>query len=177
MATIKRINDHQLVRYAINRDLPDMLRIEKENSDYPLSEDEFLLKLKERTVIGSVYTNDDEIIGFLVYGVNRGFYDIVNLSIDKNWQRKGIGTNYVDVIKNKLDNSPSRDFIQTMVRESDLSLQLFFREQGLKGVLVFNEWFEDTSEDGYLMEFKKKKSGVYVPKNRVSEHLNGTPIW
>ena len=40
------------------------------------------------------------------------------------------------------------------VRETNLDAQLFFRAQGFRAVNVLRDFYEDTTEDAYLMQYR-----------------------
>jgi ribosomal-protein-alanine N-acetyltransferase len=46
------------------------------------------------------------------------------------------------------------------VRETNLDAQLFFRSMGFKAITVLHEFYEDTPEDAYLMQFRYRPSAA-----------------
>ena len=40
------------------------------------------------------------------------------------------------------------------VRETNLPAQLFFRQLGFRAVSVLRDFYEDTTEDAYLMQYR-----------------------
>jgi ribosomal-protein-alanine N-acetyltransferase len=40
------------------------------------------------------------------------------------------------------------------VRETNLAAQLFFRESGFRAVSLLRDFYEDTTEDAYLMQYR-----------------------
>ena len=51
-----------------------------------------------------------------------------------------------------------RTRITLKVRESNLSAQLFFRQQGFRAVRVLRSLYEDSGEDAYLMQYRLVKA-------------------
>jgi ribosomal-protein-alanine N-acetyltransferase len=43
------------------------------------------------------------------------------------------------------------------IRETNLSAQLFFRDLGFRAISLLRDFYEDTTEDAYLMQYR------YVP--------------
>jgi ribosomal-protein-alanine N-acetyltransferase len=54
------------------------------------------------------------------------------------------------------------------VRETNLAAQLFFRQQGFRAVSLLRDFYEDTTEDAYLMQYRCRSSEVEVAPNRIS---------
>ena len=100
------------------------------------------------------------------------------MAVDKEYQRQKIGKNLVEVLKDKLGSNTRRKKMILEVREKNLPAQLFFREQGFRATgEILKNCYEDSGEDGYVMEFRLDESKVYVPKNRISSCFDGKPIW
>jgi ribosomal-protein-alanine N-acetyltransferase len=47
-----------------------------------------------------------------------------------------------------------RSRIMLEVRETNLAAQLFFRQLGFRAISLLREFYEDTPEDAYLMQFR-----------------------
>jgi ribosomal-protein-alanine N-acetyltransferase len=52
------------------------------------------------------------------------------------------------------------------VRETNLPAQLFFRGMGFKAISLLKDFYEDTTEDAYLMQYR------YVPTAAEAGELN-----
>ena len=81
-----------------------------------------------------------------------------------------------DLVRSRLQGEPlsghwfvfcnqRRNRIMLEVRETNLSAQLFFRANGFRAVSLLREFYEDTPEDAYLMQFS------YVPEAFESSEL------
>ncbi len=46
-----------------------------------------------------------------------------------------------------------RNRILLEVRETNLAAQLFFRDAGFRAISVLRDFYDDTTEDAYLMQF------------------------
>jgi ribosomal-protein-alanine N-acetyltransferase len=53
-----------------------------------------------------------------------------------------------------------RTRVMLEVRETNLAAQLFFRSMGFKAITVLHEFYEDTPEDAYLMQFRYRPSAA-----------------
>jgi ribosomal-protein-alanine N-acetyltransferase len=55
------------------------------------------------------------------------------------------------------------------VRERNLPAQLFFRQLGFRAIAVLRDFYEDTTEDAYLMERRFTQAAeVLEPQNRIT---------
>ena len=76
-----------------------------------------------------------------------------NFAVAPEWRRLGIGTQMVMKLVGKL-SSHRRTKITLAVRESNLMAQLFFRAQAFKASKVMRNYYEDSGEDAYLMNYR-----------------------
>jgi ribosomal-protein-alanine N-acetyltransferase len=67
-------------------------------------------------------------------------------------------------------SSQRRTRILLEVRETNLAAQLFFRKVGFRAVSVLRDFYEDTTEDAYLMQYRYRpvESEIVLPINRIS---------
>ena len=55
------------------------------------------------------------------------------------------------------------------VRETNLAAQLFFRASGFRAVNVLRDFYEDTTEDAYLMQFRfRGEESAIVEHERIT---------
>lgn len=153
----------------IRRDLPAVLEIEQSCFEFPWTEDDFLRCLRQRNCIGMVVELDDEIVGFMIYELHTNRLHILNFAVAKSSIRQGIGSALVDKLVSKL--SPHRrNRIVLEVRETNLDAQLFFKSLGFRAISVLRDYYDDTVEDAYLMQFRYTEEimNELVPVNRIS---------
>lgn len=171
-STRERLDVH--IRWLIRRDLPEVLAIEEASFEYPWSEVEFVECLKRRNCVGMVAQHGQEILGYMIYELTRSGIHLINLAVAPSHRRKGVGTQMITKLISKL--SPDhRNRIVLEVRETNLTAQLFFRANGFRAVSVLRDFYEDSPEDAYLMEFVLESSAQARPVtgvNRVARYLN-----
>jgi ribosomal-protein-alanine N-acetyltransferase len=98
-----------------------------------------------------VCEHDDLVVGYMIYELHTRFLDL--LSFATRYRRRGIGRQMIDKLKSKL-TSQRRSQIRTIVRETNLPAQLFFKANGFLATEVLkNHYNEDTSEDAYFMQY------------------------
>ena len=165
------------IRWLIRRDLPEVLEIERDRFAHPWTEEEFLSALRQRSCIGMVAELDQRIVGFMVYELHKASIHVCNFAVASWANRQGIGSQMVQRVIDKLSQQRRRE-VQLELRESNLEAQLFFREHGFRAVSVLRHFYEDTSEDAYLMRYRldwvdEDFVPEYAPKNRISQYEIG----
>ena len=149
------------IRWMIRRDMPEVLRIETESFEFPWSEEDFIRCLRGRNCIGMVAEHDERIVGFMVYELNRTRLHLLNLAVAAGEHRRGIGRQMVAKLVGKL-SAQRRTRIVLEVRERNLPAQVFFRAQGFRAVSVLRDYYEDTPEDAYLMQYRYRPERAAV---------------
>lgn len=157
------------IRWMIRRDMPEVLSIEQADFEFPWSEEDFIRCLRQRNCIGMVAEHNDEIVGFMIYELHKNRLHLVNFAVHPDHQRHGVGRQMVEKLIGKL-SSQRRNRIMLEVRETNLAAQLFFRSMGFRAVAVLREFYDDSPEDAYLMQYRYQ--GAYeeevAPVNRIS---------
>jgi len=157
------------IRWMIRRDMADVLAIETESFEFPWSEEDFIRCLRQRNCIGMVAELDDRVVGFMIYELHKNRLHILNFAVAGQLRRLGIGTQMVAKLVGKLSEQ-RRSRILLEVRETNLPAQLFFRGAGFRAVSVLHEFYEDTPEDAYLMQFRYREveEPAIIPMNRIA---------
>jgi ribosomal protein S18 acetylase RimI-like enzyme len=135
------LNPIPTVRWLMRRDLSYVLRIEFEACADPWGEDEILALLCERNVIGSVAVLDPNgpgPVGYCIYSWDKRAWTILRLAVHPDFQRHGIGKLLVGRLVEKLNQRfcNSRDSIEHLIPDWNLSGQLFLQKCGFRGVSV-----------------------------------------
>jgi len=157
------------IRWMIRRDMPDVLRIERESFEFPWSEEDFIRCLRQRNCIGMVAEYDDQVVGYMIYELHKARLHILNFSVAKRMRRLGVGAEMVEKLVSKL-SIQRRSRITLEVRETNLAAQLFFRANGFRAVSVLRDYYEDTPEDAYLMQYRYRltTADTVLPTNRIT---------
>ncbi len=141
------------IRWMIRRDMPDVQQIERASFEFSWSEEDFVRCLRQRNCIGMVADVDDRIVGFMIYELHRSRLHLLNLAVHPAWRRRGVGAAMVRKLVGKLSQQ-RRTRITLEVRETNLAAQLFFRQQGFRAVNVLRNFYEDSPEDAYVMQYR-----------------------
>ena len=159
MARKPKLTPH--IRWMIRRDMPEVLAIEAAASGTAWTEEDFIRELRKRNCIGMVVQNggkrpgDGPILGFMVYELNNSRLDILNFAVHHNWRRRGVGTALAKKLIGKL-SAERRSRITLVLRETNLTAQVFFRSLGFKATTVIRGYYIEDLEvrDGFAFQFR-----------------------
>ena len=157
------------IRWMIRRDMPEVLDIESTSFEFPWTEDDFIRCLRQRNCIGMVAEHEERVVGFMIYELHKNQLHILNFAVHTDFQRRGVGRQMVSKLMGKL--SPQRrNRILLEVRETNLPAQIFFRDMGFRAVTVLRDFYDDTTEDAYLMQYRHVPADqeFAFPVNRIS---------
>lgn len=161
------------IRWMIRRDLPEILAIEQMSFERAWVEDDFLRCLRQRNCICMVCEHGEKVVGFMIYELQKGVLEILNLAVHPAWRGRAVGLQMVEKLKGKL-SCQSRWRLAIKLPESNLGAQLFFKLLGLRAVRVLPGHFEDTGEDAFLMQYDhrpdeyEQRTAVH---NRIAKHM------
>jgi [ribosomal protein S18]-alanine N-acetyltransferase len=165
----ERVRVH--IRWMIRRDLADVMRIELAGFEYAWTEEDFLRCLRQRNCIGMVAEQGDRIVGFMIYELHKNKLNVLNFAVASHVRRQGIGMQMVAKLVAKLA-SHRRSKISLAIRERNLHAQLFFRSLMFRATKVLKNYYSDSGEDAYLMEYNIPETDANVDTqlvNRVAE--------
>lgn len=157
------------IRWMIRRDMPEVLSIESRSFEFPWSEEDFINCLRQRNCIGMVAEYDERVIGFMIYELNKTRIRILNFAVAEAFRCRGAGSQMIAKLIGKL-SSQRRSRITLEVRETNLPAQLFFRATGFRAVSVLRQFYADTPEDAYLMQYRYRPEPqeAVLPLNRIT---------
>ena len=141
------------IRWMIRRDMPEVLAIESQSFEFPWSEEDFINCLRQRNCIGMVAEHDERVVGFMIYELNKTRIRVLNFAVAEAFRRHGAGSQMMAKLIGKL-SSQRRSRVTLEVRETNLPAQLFFRATGFRAVSVLRQFYADTPEDAYLMQYR-----------------------
>ncbi len=146
-----------LVRWMIRRDMPEILEIERKSFEFPWTEENFLCCFRQRNCIGMVAERNDRIVGFMIYELLQSQLHVMSFCVAPWARRQGVGSRMVEKLTRKLSQQ-RRQEISLEIRETNLSGQLFFRNQGFAANAVIRDHYQDTDEDAYVMKFQLRQT-------------------
>jgi [ribosomal protein S18]-alanine N-acetyltransferase len=156
------------IRWMIRRDMPEVLDIERASFEFPWFEEDFIRCLRQRNCIGMVAEHAERVVGFMIYELHKTRLHILNFAVGSHLRRRGVGDQMIDKLVGKL-SSQRRTEIALEVRETNLAAQIFFRESGFRAVSVLRDFYDDSPEDAYVMQysFQADEGALILPLNRI----------
>lgn len=149
------MNPH--IRWAIRRDMPEVLAIDATSFTHGWDEFAFISRLRTSNVIGMVAECDNRIAGFMVYHLQKGYLYVERLAVHEDYRYTGVGTALIQKLIDKL-NPDRRDRIEIHINERNLETQEFLKSRGFWATRTEKEYFEDTGrgvpDDAYVMEYR-----------------------
>ncbi len=157
------------IRWMIRRDMTEVLAIENGSFEFPWTEDDFIRCLRQRNCIGMVAEHDERVAGFMIYELHKTRLHILNFAVHPDHRRRGVGAHMAEKLTGKLSYQ-RRTRILLEIRETNLPAQLFFRALGFRAISVLRDFYDDTTEDAYLMQFHHQTviASEYAPVNRIT---------
>ena len=157
------------IRWMIRRDMASVLAIEASCFEYAWTEEDFIRCLRQRNCIGMVAEVDNQVVGFMIYELHKTRLHILNFAVDADHRRRGIGRSMLEKLLGKLSHE-RRNRIMLEVRETNLEAQLFFKTLGFRAISVLRDFYDDTIEDAYLMQYRYQPTDEELaqPHNRIS---------
>jgi len=153
MARLKKTERSPGIRWLIRRDMDEVLEIERRSFQFPWTEEEFLVCLRQRNCIGTVYESPQGYIhGFMIYELHKWSLRLLNFAVAPEVRQTGVGRAMVQRLIDKLSQQKRR-FVEAEVRETNLKAQFFFASAGFKAVQVLRRHYDDTDEDAYLFRY------------------------
>lgn len=140
------------IRWMIRRDMAEVLQTEQDSFTLPWTEEDFLHCLRQRNCIGMVAEQGERVVGYVIYELHKTKLHILNLAVTPELRRQGVGAQMIAKLIGKL-SSHRRSRITLEVRESNLVAQVFFRSIQFTATRVLRGYYEDTTEDAYVMEY------------------------
>ena len=174
MARLKKIEERPpQIRWLIRRDMPEVMEIERRSYQFPWTEEEFLVCLRQRNFIGTVYDSPQNLIhGFMIYELHKSTLRLLNLAVAPEVRGTGIGRAMVQRLIDKLSDQKRR-FVEVEVRETNLKAQLFFSGVGFKAVRMLRDHYAETYEDAILFRYTLPETSAKVAvdgSDRISQY-------
>lgn len=142
------------VRWMIRRDMTEVLEIERQSfGQLGWTEEGFIGVLKARNCIGMIAEHKERIVGYMIYEFMKSHFHLRNFAVDPATRRMGVGALMIEKLIKKLTQQ-RRQEIRLEVREGNLAAQLFFKSLGFAATNVVRGFYEDTTEDAYVMRYR-----------------------
>lgn len=137
------------IRWMIRKDIPEVMEIERQSFGNPFTEDELLVWLRNRNVIGMVAECEQVVVGFMVYEFFPKKIRLLDFAVLPDCRRQGVGRLMSDKLYRKLAGT-KRSRCELFICETNLDGQLFWRAMGFEAVDTMRAFF-DNGQDAYKM--------------------------
>ncbi len=161
------------IRWMIRRDMEQVLDIEQAAFEFPWSEEDFVSCLRRRNCIGMVAERGEQVLGFMIYELHKTRLHLLNFAVARDSRRRDVGRQMVDKLVGKL-SSQRRTRLSLEVRETNLEAQLFFKHAGFRATSVLRDFYDDSPEDAYLMQYYHRSAEVeFLPADENIHRMAG----
>lgn len=143
------------VEWMVRRDLKTVLEIEQRafGAAHAWGEEDFLSWLRRRDSIGMVARHEGEVVGYMVYQLQKDSVQIVNFAVDPKLHRKDIGEQLISKLKHKIVQQ-ERTRILAPVSTSNSSALRFFTKMGFGLGSAFEAGLQEHGEEAVLLEYR-----------------------
>jgi ribosomal-protein-alanine N-acetyltransferase len=113
----------------------------------------------------------------MVYRLLKGRLHLMNLAVDPDYRRRGVGSRLVAELLAKLTQQ-RRTLLEFEVRETNRAAQEFFKSLGLRAVEVLHGFYEETgtTEDAYRFQHRIKQDDDGLDESSLSASLSSGGI-
>jgi [ribosomal protein S18]-alanine N-acetyltransferase len=141
---MSRINPQ--IRWMIRADMETVLAIESNSFDYPWTAEELRSVLRARNCIGAVAELRKQVLGYMVYELHENRIHLLNIAVDPQFRRQGVGSALLNRLIDKLSQQRRREVVLE-VRDPNVAAQLWLRHNGFIATGMLHDHYEDTEED------------------------------
>ena len=163
------------VRWMVRRDFAQVLAIEETCFEFPWTAEEFRQCLQQPNCLGMVAEHGERVVGFVVYETPKSRLLITNIAVDPEFQRHGIARQMIRKLVTKMIHQ-RRHKVTVEIRETNLPALLCFRALGFKTTNTLKGFYEEQSEDAYVLQYRLGKEHldpVYAPTSQAGSLLVG----
>lgn len=128
-------------RWMIKADYETVLDIERQSFADPWTLDDMLQALRQRNCIGVVAEANDVVVGYMIYELHKRNITILNMAVEPELRRMGIGKQMIDRMKDKLSQQ-RRTALYADIGDDNLTGQLFFAAQGFRAIQIVREQYQ-----------------------------------
>ena len=140
-------------------EIPSVLSIEEQNSDYPWSQLQFTTSIENSNNLCYCLSLNGKTIGYLITMLAGDTADILNIGVDPDFKRQGYGSG---LINHLIEELRKRNICKILleVRAGNKSAIQFYKKQGFEEISVRKNYYTKNSknqshrEDGIIMRIK-----------------------
>jgi [ribosomal protein S18]-alanine N-acetyltransferase len=139
-----------VIRRARPEDITTILSIESRSSAVPWSRQLFAKELQRTEGITLVATDAEVVVGFIAVAGQGDSWHVLNLSVDPDHRRRGVGGLLVDGAISALNGRPYDRYTLEVRVSNDPAIRLY-RSRGFVDSGVRPRYYSDNQEDALIM--------------------------
>ncbi len=147
------------IREASEKDIDAMEIIETSSFSVPWSRQAFEESFENRYTKLFVAEDGDKVIGYSVIGLIVPDAEILNVAVDPEYRRQGIGEMLIDSLIALGDKEDVSDFFLE-VRESNEPAIELYRKKGMEVIGRRKDYYQMPVEDAVLMHYKNESGEI-----------------
>jgi len=160
------------IRWLVQRDMADVVDMERDSYEYPWSEADFINALRQCGCIGIVAEQRRSVVAFCIYEVRRREIEVLNLAVTQDVRRTGVGCRLIDSLKEKLSARSRRELV-AIVGDDSLDTHHFLKDQGFTATSVLKEYFAPDGGDAYVMRYCINNTApAFLGRSRISQYFD-----
>jgi [ribosomal protein S18]-alanine N-acetyltransferase len=130
-------------------DLPQVIAIERRVFPTPWSLAMFVLELSKQSGICLAAVSGQQLVGYLICSRYDTVWHVMNVAIDSDWQRKGLGSALLADLYRRVDDSDACYTLEVR-RSNAVAIHLYERE-GFRAAGMRRRYYQDNGEDALVM--------------------------
>jgi len=138
-----------VIRRLTYADLPQVVAIERRSFPTPWSLAMFVLELSKPSGICLAAQESGRLVGYLVCSRYDTVWHVMNVAVDPDERRRGIGTNLLERLFDQVSDEDARYTLE--VRESNDGAISLYESYGFRAAGVRRRYYQDNGEDALVM--------------------------
>lgn len=137
------------IRALTYADLPRVIAIERRAFPTPWSLAMFVLELSKSSGICLAAESEGRLVGYLICSRYDTVWHVMNIAVDVDRQRKGIGSALLTELYERVEDEQAR-FTLEVRRSNEIAIHLYERD-GFRGAGIRKRYYQDNGEDALVM--------------------------
>ena len=137
------------IRRLTYADLPQVIAIERRAFPAPWSLAMFVLELSKPAGICLAATDGKAIVGYLICSRYDTVWHVMNVAVDPQLQRKGIGSAMLEHLLAEVEDPRARYTLE--VRQSNAPAIRLYERLGFRAAGLRRRYYQDNGEDALIM--------------------------
>lgn len=137
------------IRALTYADLPRVIAIERRAFPTPWSLAMFVLELSKSSGVCLAAESEGRLVGYLICSRYDTVWHVMNIAVDVDRQRKGIGSALLTELYERVEDEQAR-FTLEVRRSNEIAIHLYERD-GFRAAGIRKRYYQDNGEDALVM--------------------------